>query len=172
MKSKVFVICTALVVATSLVLAYTWRTRATGSDYVQEVTATQLIEHIKELGSPLVLVNFWASWCEPCKVEFPYLMQIRSRFANQGLKLVLVSIDDPTDLPSAELFLRSQKVDFPTFYKGQQSLKFVSEIYPNWSGAVPMSLLMGADGKIIEAWEGDTSLEEFEARVQRHLKGS
>jgi thiol-disulfide isomerase/thioredoxin len=172
MKSKLFVICAALLLAASLGLAYKMNRTSTGSEYVREATPAQLIEHIKGEGNPLTLVNFWASWCEPCKVEFPYLMQVKDRYANQGLKLVLVSIDDPADLPAAETFLRSQKVDWTTFYKGQQSLKFVSEIYPNWSGAIPMSLLIGADGKVIEAWEGDTSLEEFEARVQRHLKGS
>ncbi|NJM09687.1 MAG: redoxin domain-containing protein [Bdellovibrionaceae bacterium] len=140
------------------------------SDFVQEASPKVLLEHIKAQASPLVLVNFWASWCEPCKIEFPHILEIRERYATQGLKVVLVSIDDPQDRLAAENFLRAQKVDFPSFYKGQQPLKFVTEIYPQWSGAVPTTLLIGPDQKIVDAWEGDTSLQEFEKRVQRHLK--
>jgi thiol-disulfide isomerase/thioredoxin len=173
MKSKLFVISAALILAGSLVLALKLgQGSAVGDGYVQEVTAQKLLEHIKEQDSPLVLVNFWASWCEPCKVEFPHILQVRQKYADKGLKVVFVSIDDPSELDAAEKFLHEQKVDFTTYYKGKQPLKFVSEVYPNWSGAVPMSLLFGADGKIIEAWEGDTSLEEFEMRVQRNLKGT
>ena len=173
MNWKLFTIVALLIVTTSLGLGFYLRAplRSEGG-LVQEATPIQLLEHIKSEASPLVLVNFWASWCEPCKVEFPHILKLRERFADQGLRVVFVSIDDPADLASAEKFLAAQKVDFPSFYKGQQSLKFVSEIYPKWSGAIPMSLLFDAQLSIVDAWEGDTSLEEFEMRVKRHLKGS
>ncbi|MGE0527323.1 MAG: redoxin domain-containing protein [Bdellovibrionales bacterium] len=139
---------------------------------VQEASAEAILDHIKDLNAPLVLVNFWASWCEPCKQEFPYLLELRRKYAPQGLKLVLISLDEPGDLSAAESFLRDQKVNFPSFYKGSQSLQFVTQIFPGWSGAVPATLLFGPDLKILDAWEGDTSLEEFESRVQPHLKGT
>ncbi len=91
---------------------------------------------------------------------------------DQGLRVVFVSIDDEVDRLAAENFLRAQKVDFTTFYKGKTPLKFVTEIYPSWSGAVPTTLLMNSEMKIVDAWEGDTSLEEFERRVQKQLKES
>lgn len=171
MNSKLFVISAVLILAASAAGTYFLRGPAnSASGMVQETTPQDLLAHIKNEASPLVLVNFWASWCEPCKIEFPHILKVRERYAAQGLKVVFVSIDDPADLPAAERFLATQKVDFPSFYKGQQSLKFVSDIYPKWSGAIPMTLLFGPDMSIVEAWEGDTSLEEFEARVQKHLK--
>jgi thiol-disulfide isomerase/thioredoxin len=140
--------------------------------FLREVTAKDLLQHIEEQKSPLVLVNFWASWCEPCKVEFPHIMEVRSKYLDRGLRVVLVSIDDTEDRLAAETFLRAQRVDVPSFYKGKTPLKFVTDVYPRWTGAVPTTLLIGADQKIVDAWEGDTSLKEFEARVERHLKGS
>lgn len=139
---------------------------------VQVITPEDLREQLSEQESPVVLVNFWASWCEPCKVEFPHILEVRERFGPKGLGVMLISIDDPSEIPAVEAFLREQKVDFPTYFKGEQPLNFVSQIYPEWSGAVPATVLFSKDGRILEAWEGDTSLNEFEARVKRHLGGT
>lgn len=99
-------------------------------------------------------------------------MKIRSLYQDKGLKVVFVSIDDVQDRQAAEEFLRAQGVDFTSFYKGKQTLKLVTDIYPNWTGSVPTTLLIGSDLKIVDAWEGDASFEEFEARIKRQLKGS
>lgn len=139
---------------------------------LKEISGQDLMTYIKEQKSPLVMVNFWASWCEPCKIEFPHIMKIRSLYQDKGLKVVFVSIDDVQDRQAAEEFLRAQGVDFTSFYKGKQTLKLVTDIYPNWTGSVPTTLLIGSDLKIVDAWEGDASFEEFEARIKRQLKGS
>lgn len=173
MKWKLFAILMIFVALSGAGLYYKSQLANSGTQgLLREVTAKDLLQHIAEQKSPLVLVNFWASWCEPCKVEFPHIMEVRAKYLEKGLRVVLVSIDDTEDRLAAETFLRDQKVDFPSFYKGKTPLKFVTEVYPRWTGAVPTTLLIGADQKIVDAWEGDTSLEEFEARVERHLKGS
>ena len=167
----------SLVVAIALAAAiFFYRTKTdgpvSGSDRLQQATAAEILEHVKALNSPLVLVNFWASWCEPCKVEFPHLLTIREKYAERGLKVVFVSLDGLDDAQAALRFLDSMGVDFSTFYKGDQTLKFVNEIYPKWSGAIPMTLLFGTGLSLVDAWEGDASLQEFEERVERHLKGT
>lgn len=139
---------------------------------IQQGSPQDILQYVKEQKSPVVLINFWASWCEPCKEEFPYIMNLKKDWAARGLRVVLVSVDEPGDLAAAGAFLKSQNVDFLTFYKGTQSLKFVSEIYPNWTGAVPATVLMGPENQILDAWEGDTTQAEFEKRIQAHLKGS
>lgn len=143
-----------------------------GSGLLIEATAQDILEHIRALNSPLVLVNFWASWCEPCKGEFPNLLSLRSKLAARGLEVVFISIDEPRDLLAAEEFLRTNKVNFQTYYKGTQNLQFVSQIYPKWEGAVPTTVLIGPQLKIVDAWEGDATLAEFEKRVMRHLRGT
>lgn len=137
---------------------------------VREGSPQQILSHIRTLNAPLVLVNFWASWCEPCKVEFPHILALKKNYTDKGLQVLFVSVDEATDLPAAEKFLRDQKVDFPSFYKGKQSLKFVAEIFPKWTGAVPATVLFGPAGQIVDSWEGDTNLEEFEAKIKPHLK--
>jgi thiol-disulfide isomerase/thioredoxin len=171
MNWKVFVISAVLVLAAGGIGGYfALQPKGVSQELVQELPAQSVLTYIKGLKSPLVLVNFWASWCEPCKVEFPNILKIRERFGKDGLQVVFVSIDEPTDLEAAQKFLREQHVDFPTFYKGSQSVQFVTDIYPKWSGSVPTTILIGGDGQIKDAWEGDTTLEEFEQRVTRQLK--
>jgi thiol-disulfide isomerase/thioredoxin len=142
------------------------------SGLLMPITAPDLLNTVHALKSPLVLVNFWASWCEPCKKEFPSILTLREKLAAQGLKVVFVSIDEPRDFEAAEDFLREHKVDFQTYYKGAQDLQFVSQIYPKWEGAVPTTVLFGPKQDIVEAWEGDATLAEFEKRVRRHLGGT
>ena len=171
MKWKVFVISAVLVAAAGAIGAhFALQPKGVSQELVQELPAKSVLKYIKDLNSPLVMVNFWASWCEPCKVEFPNIMKVREHFAKDGLKVVFVSIDDQADLEAAQNFLKQQHVDFPTFYKGTQSSQFVIDIYPKWTGSVPTTLLIGGDGQIKDAWEGDTTLEEFEQRVTRQLK--
>jgi len=142
------------------------------SALLMPVTSQDLMNAIQAFKSPLVLVNFWASWCEPCKQEFPSILALREKLASQGLKVVFVSIDEPRDFQAAEEFLREHHVDFQTYYKGSQDLQFVSQLYPKWEGAVPTTILLGPKAEIVEAWEGDATLAEFEKRVMRHLRGT
>lgn len=134
-------------------------------------TPEKILSHVRALQQPVVLLNFWASWCEPCKEELPALKQLQEKFLNSGLKVVLISIDDVAEIPEAESYLKDNNIAFTAFYKGGQSLKFVSKIYPQWSGAVPATVLMDRNLKVLDAWEGDTTFEEFEERVTRFLGG-
>lgn len=158
------------------VLGHLWWTnhgRSPGSPpdtgLIREADSVAVLDHIRALNSPLILVNFWASWCEPCKVEMPHLLSLRRELAPAGLKLVLISLDDPESVANAEQFLRDQSVDFPTFYKGRQPVNMFAKIYPQWTGAVPTTVLFSRDVKIVDAWEGETALAEFQSRVKRHL---
>jgi len=131
-----------------------------------------ILQYVRASKSPLILLNFWASWCQPCKEELPAIKSLNEEFAGKGLKVILISIDDPDEVDIAINYLKDNALDFTTFYKGGQSLKFVSHIYPQWTGAVPATLLMNSDLKILDAWEGDSSLEELKQRVQKQLRGT
>ncbi len=143
-----------------------------GKKAARQDSPETILNHVRAANSPLVLVNFWASWCEPCKEEMPALKQLKKLYSDKGLKIILVSIDDAEEVEAAAAYLRDNNMDFTTFYKGAQSLKFVSAIFPQWSGAIPASVLMNGELKILDAWEGDSSLEELQQRVQKQLRGS
>lgn len=143
-----------------------------GSKTARQDSPETILGHVRSSQSQLVLVNFWASWCEPCKKELPALWELQGLYTGNNFRVVLVSIDDPEEIELAAAYLRENKMEFTTFYKGAQPLKFVSQIFPKWSGAVPTSVLMNSQAEIVDAWEGEASLEELKERVRKHLRGS
>jgi thiol-disulfide isomerase/thioredoxin len=173
MKTKLLIIL-GLAVATGIAATSYWNltkdpSHAEHSSLLVEASPEKILTDIKALNSPLVLVNFWASWCGPCKAEFPFIMSLRKKFADRGLKVVFVSVDEEADADAALAFLKEQNVDFPTYFKGKQSVNFVAKIFPNWSGAIPATIMFAPDQKVVESWEGDATLQEFESKIQKHL---
>ena len=72
---------------------------------IQPATAGQLREVVRAGGARVVLLNVWATWCVPCREEFPDLMRLRREYRERGLRLVLVSADTDSQLPAARQFL-------------------------------------------------------------------
>lgn len=139
------------------------------SSLLKPLSKEAISQEIREGDHQIALVNYWASWCLPCLKEFPDLVKLREKYADQGLKLILISADDESKRSAAEKILRDQKVDFETYFKGDQSLELFGELYPNWNGALPSNLIITKDGKVLEAWFGETTGPEFEERIKKHL---
>jgi len=171
-RLKWIIFSLALLVPFTVYFFYPQTNQAPSTSRIQAATPQEIKKHIQSLNARLTLVNFWASWCEPCKVEFPYILEVERQFQDRGVKVVFVSVDDPVDLTIADNFLAAQNVRGPTFYKGFQPLDCVNQIFPNWSGAVPASLLLSPDLQIRDAWEGDTTMEELTQRLERQLSGT
>jgi len=89
-------------------------------------------------GKPL-LVNFWATWCEPCRDEYPMLNELAKQYAPQGLKVVGVSLDQDGDLILMRRFLARYKPIFPNYRKkkGEEDA-FVQAVWPGWNGRSPL----------------------------------
>jgi thiol-disulfide isomerase/thioredoxin len=139
---------------------------------LSSVTADKLLEAIRTSNSPAVLVNMWATWCVPCIEEMPDLLRLQQNYRERGVKLFLVSWD--TDAKLAQQFLRSKKVDFPSFIKdsGQNDPGFIDGLTDKWSGALPATFLFDGNGKLVQMWEGKQPYEVFEKKLLELLKPS
>lgn len=114
----------------------------------------------------LVLVDFWASWCEPCRRELPALEALHREHAAAGLVVVGVSLDE--ELADAEAFARDQvKLSFPLVYDADRSLA------GRWSPPkMPTVFLIERDGTIARVFAGEKpgQLDELRAEVARRLQ--
>lgn len=110
-----------------------------------------------------VLINFWATWCAPCKLEMPWLIDLQKQYAAQGFTVLGVSEDDP---PFAQVGVFTQKmgVNYPVVVANDA----VNHAYGNVDG-LPTSYYVGRDGKIVAETAGLISKDDIEANIKKIL---
>jgi thiol-disulfide isomerase/thioredoxin len=136
---------------------------------VVPVTAAEVREVVAAGRGNVVLLNVWATWCNPCREEFPHLVRLHRELAAQGFSLVLVSADFESQLPKVTEFLADQGVSFRTYRKAGSDAEFIDGLDPRWSGALPATFLYDRDGTLRDFWEGDLSYEGFLERLRPWL---
>jgi thiol-disulfide isomerase/thioredoxin len=136
---------------------------------VLEASSKDVLAAVRRARGDVVLVNIWATWCEPCRQELPDLIRVNRDLKDKNFKLILVSADFPDIRPQVVRFLTDSGVDFPTYLKAENDGDFINGLEPRWSGALPASILFGADGVKRDFWEGKADYETFSRRVSALL---
>jgi thiol-disulfide isomerase/thioredoxin len=139
---------------------------------VTPVTAADIQKAVRDSGAKAVLVNMWATWCGPCRAEFPGLVSVAHQYQGQGLKVLLVSADAETDLPAVKKFLADRGVEFPAYVKAEKDQAFIDGMGKQWTGALPATFLFDGTGKLRDFWEGETTFNDFQQKVVKVLGNS
>ena len=110
-----------------------------------------------------VLLNFWATWCEPCKIEMPWFVDLQKKYGPQGLQVLGVAMDDSAPKDIAE-FAQKMGVNYPIVI-GKE------EVGTQYGGVqyLPSSFYIGRDGKIVDRVFGLVSRSEIESNIQKAL---
>jgi thiol-disulfide isomerase/thioredoxin len=158
-------------VALLLAATTTLATRQTTAPHDPELIDAQGYQKVLDQyhGKP-VLITFWATWCEPCRDEYPMLNELAKQYAPQGLRVVGVNLDDEGDLILTRRFIARYKPVFPNYRKkaGGESA-FVQAVLPGWSGAIPASFFYAKDGRQIGHLLGANNRETYEAAIRSLL---
>jgi thiol-disulfide isomerase/thioredoxin len=128
----------------------------------------KLIEQYR--GKPL-LITFWATWCEPCRDEFPMLNELVKQYAPRGLHVVGVNLDGDGDLILMRRFITRYKPAFKNYRKeagGEDA--FVQAVMSGWRGEIPASFFYGKDGQMIGHLVGANNRETYEAAIRSLLE--
>ncbi len=110
-----------------------------------------------------VLLNFWATWCSPCKVEMPWFVDLQNKYGNDGLVILGVAMDD-SDTPAIAKFANKMGVNYPVLLGTNE----VSEEYGNVE-FLPTSFYIDREGKIVGKGTGLLGRNEIEENVQKAL---
>jgi thiol-disulfide isomerase/thioredoxin len=121
-------------------------------------------------GKPL-LVTFWATWCEPCREEFPMLVELSKQYGPEGLAVFGVSLDDDADMHLVRHFLDLHKPTFPNYRQkpGIDVDAFYVGVNPAWTGTMPETVFYGRDGKIAGHFIGEQPRASFEQAIRTIL---
>jgi thiol-disulfide isomerase/thioredoxin len=113
-------------------------------------------------GKPL-LVTFWATWCEPCRDEFPIINQIARDYASKGLVVLGVDMDDDSAVNLIQHFLDHNKPIFPSVRKkmGHEDA-FVNGVDPQWHDEMPANFFYAADGRLLGFMIGGHTRPDFD----------
>jgi thiol-disulfide isomerase/thioredoxin len=146
-------------------------TASATAETLSAITASELSKMLKAPGTKATAVNLWASWCAPCKDELPALVAFKKKYADQGVKLILISADSKDDIPAAVKVLKEAGVDFQTYHLAEDPEVFMKNYVDNWGAILPTSLLFDASGKRRALQVGKLKFPEFEKDLDQVLKG-
>jgi len=117
-----------------------------------------------------LLVNFWATWCEPCRDEYPMLNELAKQYGPKGLNVVGVSMDDDGDLILMRRFLARYKPVFTNYRKtAGDDVVFRESILSGWRGTLPITIFYGKDGRQVGSFVGEKPREQYEQAIQSLL---
>ena len=124
----------------------------------------QAIAVESQLGQ-LTLVNFWASWCAPCRDEMPIFEAMYRQSHNRGFQVLGIAIDNPE---KAQPMLDSMDITYPILYAEQTGMQ-VMESAGNPQGLLPYSLLLNGEGQVLDQVLGKIDERQIQEWLVRHL---
>lgn len=172
-RSPLALVVVAFVVALMLYFGY-HQARRNGSS-TQRITQSTIAPdfslesldgktmRLSDLRGKAVLLNFWATWCGPCKIEMPWFVELQKQYGSQGLQIVGVAMDDGSKEDIAK-FAKDMGVNYPILI-GKES---VGDAYGGVP-ALPQTFLIGRDGKIVDKIVGLRGKAEIEDSIKKAL---
>src|SRR5579864_4759653 len=172
MKRNPFaLVVVALVVATMLYVGV-HRTRRSGTPRLTQSTVAPDFSlesldgknmHLSDFRGKAVLLNFWATWCSPCKIEMPWFVELQKQYGPQGLQIVGVAMDDASKEDIAK-FAKDMGVNYPILI-GKEA---VGDQYGGVP-ALPETFFIGRDGKFVDKIIGLKGKGDIEEAIKKTL---
>jgi thiol-disulfide isomerase/thioredoxin len=114
----------------------------------------------------VILLNFWATWCGPCQVEVPHLIDYQTRYAPRGLQVVSVGLDEARKLKN---FVRSTGINYPVLVTSSGKGASLMREWGNRQSVLPYTVVIDRDGHLVFMRQGIFDDEAFRAYVLPRL---
>jgi len=118
-----------------------------------------------ELKGKVVLLDFWASWCGPCKESFPVMEELHKKYADKGLVILAVNVDETA--AAMKDFLKEHPATFAIVHDATKKLVGTANI-----SSMPSSFVLGTDGKVVavhKGFHGKDTVKEYETEIEKLL---
>lgn len=112
---------------------------------------------IEEWKGQVIVLNFWATWCPPCRKEIPGFIRLQTKLASKDLQFIGIAIDE---MGATQNFVKEYNVNYPILV-GEFKAMTVSQHYGNDLGVLPYSVVINRQGEIIYQHQGEFSEEKL-----------
>lgn len=135
---------------------------------IKSIAQNEIDNLIENRKGKLLLINIWATWCIPCREEFPDLVELSQNYQNE-LDVVAISVDFKEDIENKIIpFLKKNKVEFPVYINGfKKDDQLINYFSKDWNGAIPATFIYDKNGKQVKFIEGKHSFESFSSIIEK-----
>jgi len=162
------------IVAAAAGYTYNWWRTAPGDQAQQglaELTGARLpdlegaLHSMEQWRGKVIVVNFWATWCAPCREEIPMLVKLQEKYGARGLQLVGIAIDQPDKVRP---YAAEMRMNFPVLMASADGIELTRQL-GNKAGVLPYTVVLGRDGKIASREVGVLKEPRIEALLSSLL---
>ena len=133
---------------------------------VDDKAVKSMLDHDK---GKVVLINFFASWCAPCHQEFPDIVKLYDKYKDQGLDVIAVSMNDVTEKPDMEAFIKEMKPPFTVYLTSSTEDSAYKAFYDVWNtqdgDTLPMSMIYDRAGKLQHYYPKERNYAQMEQDI-------
>lgn len=138
------------------------------------IDAEEMQALLKRDGKRPLLVNYWATWCDPCRDEFPDLVKIDADYRAKGLDFIAITLDDLSDIKTAvPKFLGEMKAKMPVYLLNVSDPEpAINAIDGAWGGALPATFLYDKNGSVVYKRFGRVNTAELRTAIDKLMTGN
>jgi thiol-disulfide isomerase/thioredoxin len=115
---------------------------------------------LSDFKGKVIILDFWATWCVPCKAEIPGFIELQKKHGDRGLQIIGLSVDDSQ--PTAKKYADEMKMNYPVLLaEGREDILMAYDPIPS----IPVSVVIGRDGKICSKHDGIAPMDVFEKEI-------
>jgi len=136
---------------------------------LEKIDKKGIVELLKNETQKLRLINVWATWCAPCVIEFPELINLQRIYGNRSFEFVSLSADKPEKYDETLNFLKEKHSAVINYiFEKDDKYALIEAVDPQWNGALPYTILIAPGGKVVYTCQGAVDLLELKKKIVEH----
>jgi len=136
---------------------------------LSDINIAGIKEVVKNGSKKLRLINVWATWCGPCVVEYPDLVQLQRIYGGRDFEFVSIAADKMENKEKVFDFLKKSHSAIRNYiYTEGDNYKLIEAIDPDWNGALPYTLLVEPNGKVVWKYMGEVDILKLKKIIVDH----